>query len=139
MIAKIAGHFTPDALFAPAGIGRYAVAGLANTGAAFCVMIGAMAVGMPLPLANAGGFATGLAVSFLLAGRFTFAGRREDARGLAYAAAFLACYAMNLLVVVTAAAWLPGAVAQILGIGTYTMAFYLACRFWVFSVRSNTA
>ena len=112
---------------------RYAAAGLVNSGVGYAVILGLSAWGAPALLANAGGFAAGFLVSLLISSAWTFGLPRRAAAPARYAAAFAACYALNLCVVGTGlAAGLPEAIAQGGGVAGYAVSFYLACRWWVF-------
>ena len=111
---------------------RYAAGGLVNTGAGYAVMLGLGALGMAAVPANAAGFAAGFLVSLGVA-RYTFGPAQRTAAPLRYAAAFAACYGVNLAMVLAAlGAGLPAQIAQGGGVGAYAVSFYLACRWWVF-------
>ena len=123
---------------------RYAAAGLVNSGAGYAVILALSAGGLHPMAANAGGFAAGLVVSFVIASAWTFGPAERPAAPARYAAAFLACYAANLAVVAGAlAAGLPESSAQAGGVATYAGAFYLTCRWWVYggvgTVRTDVA
>jgi putative flippase GtrA len=122
-------------------IARFGLAGLINTGIGFAVIAG-LDVGLHVSpaLANAAGYLVGMGVGFVLNRRFVFKSQ-TSARATAprYIAVVLAAFALNQLILRLAGASLgPGALphlsAQLAGMVVYTLAVFLACRFWVFRV-----
>jgi putative flippase GtrA len=122
-------------------VARFGLAGLINTGIGFAVIAG-LDVGLHVspPLANAAGYLVGMGVGFVLNRRFVFKSQ-TSARATAprYIAVVLAAFALNQLILRLAGASLgPGALphlsAQLAGMVVYTLAVFLACRFWVFRV-----
>ena len=124
---------------------RYAAAGLVNTAAGYLGIVLAAALGAAPIAANAIGFGVGFLVSLEVARRWTFASERQDGsatgrrdgrdRGVRarYAACFLSCWALNVLVLRTGLALgAPDWLAQGLGVGAYAVSFYLAARVLVF-------
>jgi len=115
---------------------RFAAVGLVNTAVGLAVILGLQLLTPLGPyLANAGGYAAGLSVSFLLNRSWTFgaAGAGLDRQALRFALAFAAAYALNLGVLAGGiAAGLPPAAAQLPAICAYTGAFFVASRVWVF-------
>lgn len=85
-------------------------------------------------LANAIGYAAGLALSFTLNSRWTFAYQGAHAPALArFVLVAGVAYALNLLTVLLAIRLgLNGYVAQALGIPPYTLTTYLASKYFVF-------
>jgi putative flippase GtrA len=120
-------------------IARFGLAGLVNTGIGFAVIAG-LDVGLHVspPLANAAGYLVGMGVGFVLNRRFVFKSQ-TSARATAprYVAVVLAAFALNQLILRLAGASLgqgalPHLAAQLCGMAVYTLAVFLACRFWVF-------
>ena len=112
---------------------RYAAAGVMNTAAGYTGILILSALGTAPVLANAGGFGLGFVVSLFLARRFTFQQTGRPRANARYCVAFVACWTMNVLLMkglVLVA--IPAALAQGGGVCAYAIAFYLACRWWVF-------
>ena len=120
-------------------LSRYGLAGAANSLFGLAV-IAALDVGLGVAsnLANAGGYAAGLVLAFLLNRSFVFRSQRSaQATGPRFALAALAAFALNQLVLTLALRVLDDAdwarlAAQLAGMATYTASLFLACRFWVF-------
>jgi putative flippase GtrA len=122
---------------------RYGAAGLLNTAIGFAV-IAALDLGLAVNpfLANAAGYAVGLAIGFVLSRGFVF--RHNGAlapAGVRYLAGFAACFALNQAVLALAHALLPDTplvhlAAQLAGMAAYTASFFLICRYWVFRATS---
>jgi len=121
-------------------VSRFAAAGVLNTVIGLAVILG-LDVGLSVrpALANAAGYATGIAVSWLLQRRFVF---RTDQADWATRGRFLAtvatAFGLNQAVL-----WLltgllgddPGKrlVAQLIAVATYSTVQFLLLRGWVFS------
>lgn len=91
--------------------------------------------------ANAIGYAVGLAASFALNSRWTFAYRGAQLPALArFLAVALLAYAVNLLVVLASIRYLGlnGYVAQALGVPPYTLTTYFASRAFVFRTGARS-
>lgn len=118
---------------------RYGLVGLLNTAIGYAVIL-ALDLGLHLNpfLANAGGYAVGLMVSFALSRSFVF--RSQDSvrkAGPRYLLAVGAAFALNQLVMGAARALLPDAplghaASQFAGMTSYTIALFLISYFWVF-------
>ncbi len=118
---------------------RFVLVGAANTGVGFGVILALqLGLGAAPHLANAGGYAVGLAFSFTLNRRFVFArggpARRAAAR---FGAAALAAFGINQGVLWAADRLLgPGSLAavaaQALAAASYTVTLFALCRGWVF-------
>ena len=98
----------------------------------------------PPHLANAGGYAVGFVVSFILNRRFTFSdrGRLGPTAGRFLFAALFA-FAINQAVLSLAAGWFghaPAAplIAQGVAAASYTVTLFVLCRLWVFRARPPT-
>jgi putative flippase GtrA len=120
-------------------IARFGLAGLVNTAIGFAV-IAALDVGLHVSpaLANAAGYLVGMGVGFVLNRRFVFKSQ-ASARATAprYIAVVLAAFALNQLILRGVGASLgqgalPHLAAQLAGMAVYTLAVFVACRFWVF-------
>jgi putative flippase GtrA len=113
---------------------RYSGVGVLNTALGLAVIWGLMALGTGPYLANALGYAAGLALSFVLNRAWTFRARGTGWPVLRFLLAFAVAYAANLAVLSAGLAIAPGAAyaAQFAAIGTYSVLFFLLCRFFVF-------
>jgi putative flippase GtrA len=113
---------------------RYALSGLLNTAVGLALIWLFTTLGFVPGVANALGYAIALCLGFVTAKTFVF--RAKDggkARAIRYAGAFLACYAINLLVLYACLALSIGPlVAQTIAVGSYVVCMYLACRLYVF-------
>jgi putative flippase GtrA len=117
-------------------VGRFAVAGVLNTLVGLSVIFGVkLAFAAPEALANAAGYAVGLAVSITLNRKWVFRSIAPARAALCrFLLVFAAAYAVNLGVVLLAAGTfgVNGYLAQTLGVGTYAVLFYLGSRSFVF-------
>jgi putative flippase GtrA len=135
-----------DALLDLAWTGaRFAVVGLANTAVGFGVIM-TLQFGLRAPphLANAGGYAVGFVVSFVLNRRFTFADHgRLGPTAVRFAIAALGAFALNQAALSMATRWLGhGGAAPVIAQGiaavSYTLASFVLCRAWVFRQSALT-
>lgn len=123
---------------------RYGLVGVLNTAVGYAVIL-ALDLGAKLNpfLANAGGYAVGLLVSFALSRSFVF--RSQDSVrkvGPRYLIAVAASFALNQLVMGAARPLLPDtplghAASQFAGMTSYTAALFLLSYFWVFPRRGG--
>src|SRR6185437_5500141 len=120
-------------------IARFGVAGLINTAVGFAVVVALdPGLGVAPPIANAIGYLVGMGVGFVLNRGFVFRSRDGlPASGLRYASAALGAFVLNQAVLRLAGAMLGAGAAQhiaaqLCGMATYSIALFLACRFWVF-------
>jgi putative flippase GtrA len=129
----------PDAKAFASLLARYGLAGLAITTAGFAV-IAVLDAGLHVApaLANFAGYLVGVPLGFALNRRFVFRHQGElAATGVKYFVAVAASFGLNQLVLRLAGGLLgPGAgphlAAQCAGMVTYTVANFLAARYWVF-------
>ncbi|MDB5457307.1 MAG: GtrA family protein [Caulobacter sp.] len=121
---------------------RYGAAGVVNTLVGLSVIVALeQGAGLNPFLANAGGYAVGICVSFVLSRLFVF-GAARSWRGAAprYAAAVVLAFGLNQGVlwlartVLGALAWGP-IVAQGAAVISYTAALFLISRYWVFAAE----
>ncbi len=120
-------------------LSRVAEVGLRNTLISLTIIM-ALDRGMRVnpQLANAGGYAVGIASGFLLSRRFVFrstAGSRATAPK--YLVTVLAGFCLNQLVLAEArrvlgAGTLEHLVSQLCAMGSYTVSVFMVCRYWVF-------
>lgn len=75
---------------------RFAVVGLFNTAFGYGLYLGLLWLGLPYWLAWGGALVAALAIGFVLSGRFVF-GPAHPARFMLYMTAWVAIYALNLL------------------------------------------
>jgi putative flippase GtrA len=116
---------------------RYLVVGLLNTLVGLLVIIALQALlGFSPFVANACGYATGILVGFVANRSWTFRHSGPIALSVAlYAAMFTICYSLNLVVLwlaLNVLGW-PAALAQLAGMGTYTLCFFIGCKTVVFA------
>lgn len=116
---------------------RYGIVGVVNTGIGYLVILGLHAQGASLVLANLGGYAAGLAVSYLGNRAWTFgASRTVGAELPLYLAVVAGCFVLNLGAVrLLLAAGLPFAAAQAVGVFTYSTIMFMGLRHVVFAAR----
>ena len=118
----------------------FGATGVVNTAVGLAVIIGLMMAFDVTPwIANAGGYAVGLTVSFVLNRFWTF---RDTATGmpiLAFLFAVAVSFVVNLGVLTAALAIWPEhrVVAQILAVASYSCVFFIACRLVVFNERAK--
>ena len=121
---------------------RYGLVGLINTAVGYAVIL-ALDLGLKLNpfIANAGGYAVGLLISFVLSRSFVFRSQDSVRRaGPRYVIAVAAAFALNQLVMGAARALLPDAplghaTSQLAGMASYKVALFLISYFWVFPRR----
>ncbi|HXQ10051.1 MAG TPA: GtrA family protein [Caulobacteraceae bacterium] len=120
-------------------VARFGLVGLINTAIGFAVVV-ALDPGLHVApaIANAVGYLVGVAVGFILNRDFVFRSSRGlTASGARYAIAALGAFVLNQGVLrLAGTAFGLGAVqhiaAQLCAMATYSVVFFLACRFWVF-------
>ena len=120
-------------------IARFGLAGLANTLVGLAVIaILDVGVGLNPHIANAVGYLVGLVVSFAMNRSFVF---RDDRRaadtGPKFVVAALGCFALNQVGLAAASAILGDAdlarlMAQLVGMGIYSVCLFVVLRLWVF-------
>ncbi len=95
---------------------------------------------MPPLAANATGYAAGFALSFLLHRQYTFRSNVKLGQGMAsYLAVVSGAYAANVITLLGSMEWLGLSpyLAQILGIGVYTVLVFLGSNTLVFDRRNR--
>ena len=118
---------------------RFALVGAANTLIGGCVILLLQGPFRWSPaLANAGGFAIGLTIAFLLNRSFVFraAGARSS-QAMRFLVTVVVAFGLNELVLSLAVApsrAVTGSTiaAQMAAMATYTVVNFVLCRFWVF-------
>lgn len=118
---------------------RFGLAGVANTLVGLGV-IAALDLGMGVrpAIANAAGYAAGIALSFMLSRQFVFRSRRPakiTAPRFLLSAAI--AFAVNQAALAAAGHFLGGdpasrLAAQVCGIVSYTLTLFVLSRFWIF-------
>jgi putative flippase GtrA len=114
---------------------RFLSSGVANTLAGFAVIFGLMALGVGPIMANVAGYATGLALSFVLSRRFVFSSAGTlHSEAMRFLLAFFAAFAVNLTVLqlLVGALNLQPYVAQVVSAAAYTLVMYVLSRWFVF-------
>jgi len=114
---------------------RYGILGLANTAVGYAIILGLHAKGVPLVLANLGGYAAGLAMSFLGNRSWTFGTSRSlRAEFALYAVVVAVSFLLNLGVVhLLVGMGLGVPAAQAAGVATYSTIMFLGLRHVVFA------
>jgi putative flippase GtrA len=118
---------------------RFGLVGVANTVLGLCIIAG-LDLGLHLnaQVANALGYAAGMALSYVLNRSFVFQNTATARSTLPkFIAAMAIAFAVNQAVLFLAGKLLGSApqmrlAAQALAIGTYTVVNFGLCRFWVF-------
>ena len=120
-------------------IARFGLAGLVNTAVGFGVIVLLDPVlGLPPALANALGYAAGMASGFALNRGFVFRSHGAlPATGLRYAVAVASAFALNQGVLRVMGALLSAGpimrlAAQLAAMAAYSVFLFVACRAWVF-------
>lgn len=122
---------------------RFGLVGMVNTAIGLAVIYSLMFFfGIGVAGANLVGYVIGLGVSFALNRLWTFNSTQQVSRVLPkYVLVAGACYLLNLgmVVVSTASRLIDPYLAQLLGIGVYTVCMFVACRWFVFAPSRYTA
>jgi len=120
-------------------IARFGLAGLINTAVGFSVVcLLDIVLKLPPAVANAGGYAVGIAVSFVLNRVFVFRSRTSaPSAGLRFLLAAALAFALNQVVLRLVGAILGAGVlqhlaAQALAMAVYSVSLFVLCRSWVF-------
>lgn len=114
---------------------RFGFVGVLNTLSALAVIYALMALGVGPYLANLGGYAVGLVISFTLNRRWTFRSTNLSGPGLVarFLIAVAVSYLVNLLTVYLCLhVGVPPHLAQLLGMPAYTLCFYVSSKLFVF-------
>jgi putative flippase GtrA len=118
---------------------RFLLVGAANTAVGFGVTMALeFALGLSPQLANAGGYAVGAVLSFFLNRRFVFGTEGHFGPAAArFALGMLAAFILNQIVLLVlthrfGSKGLAAAACQIVAMASYTLAFFVLCRWWVF-------
>lgn len=114
---------------------RFAGVGIFNTAIGLSVIWLLMWVGLNPWLANAGGYAVGLAVSYTLNRIWTFDAGAKPHRIGAYLLAFAASYTLNIAVLTLCylSAGMNPYLAQLFASAAYTITFFILCQWVVFA------
>ena len=118
----------------PVQIIRYGSVGLLNTAITFVVIAVLTYTGQDPFVANAVGFGAGLANSFFMNRRFTFAARPRLYDVLPFIASFAIAYGCNIVVLYAAIslASIAEMVPQMIGMAAYNIVFFVLMKSWVF-------
>jgi putative flippase GtrA len=120
-------------------VSRFGLAGLVNTGIGLSV-IAALDLGLHVDphIANAVGYAGGVATGYVLNRLFVFKSREDvSSTGFKYLAAVAAAFLVNQGVLALAGplfgpAPLGRLAAQVTAMASYTLLTFVLCRLWVF-------
>src|SRR5436190_8515058 len=117
---------------------RFGLAGLVNTAIGYSVIAALdLGLGVDSHLANLAGYVVGISVSYVLQRSFVFGSRAAHGRTIgrylvAAAVAFLINQAvLTLGLHVVGDAKLGRALAQLVAVGSYSVAFFVILRLWV--------
>ena len=120
-------------------LSRFASVGLLNTLISLGVIMALdRGLGADPQIANAAGYAVGIASGFLLSRKFVFrSAAGPSATAPKYLLTVLAGFCLNQLVLAEArrvlgAGTLEHLLAQLCAMGSYTVSVFLVCRYWVF-------
>lgn len=118
---------------------RFGLAGLVNTGVGLSVIAGLdLGLHVAPPLANAAGYAVGVAIGFVLNRGFVFKDDGHIGRtGSKYLGAVAVAFVANQAVLLAAGHLyshmaLGRLAAQITAMGSYTLLLFALCKVWVF-------
>jgi len=115
---------------------RFAASGVANTGLGLAAIYMAMLFGIQYIIANALGYAIGLACSFLINRTWTFQRKTGGAHKdiIPFLLLALAAYAVNLAAVVSLVelTGTPVVMAQLVGVVVYAICSFLGMKYLVF-------
>ncbi|WP_236846605.1 MULTISPECIES: GtrA family protein [unclassified Bosea (in: a-proteobacteria)] len=118
---------------------RFGVVGLINTALGYAVILTGLALGWGDIVSNAAGYAAGLLAGFTLNRRWTFGSQAGPSmsEGRRYVLVFLAAYCANLAVLALARSlgFVESPLAQLAGLCTYSILFYLGSSRYVFVSR----
>lgn len=116
---------------------RFGVVGMLNTLVGLAAIYSLMFFLDASPgFANAAGYVVGLSVSFVLNRIWTFGNRQRIVHVLPrYLLVACCCYLLNLSIVLlsTASKSASPYLAQLFGVGPYTITMFLGCRWFVFT------
>jgi putative flippase GtrA len=116
-------------------VARFLLVGVGNTLTGLAVIFAAKAVGVGDVVANATGYAVGIALSFALNRRWTFRHEGPVHHALArFLAVTAVAYLANLAVVlgVISTGVVSSYLAQVAGVPAYTLVGYLGSRWYAF-------
>jgi putative flippase GtrA len=120
---------------------RFAITGAANSVVGFSVLLAALRLGCGDIAANLTGFAAGLTVGFVANRQWTFAveGRVSLAEVVRYLMGFALAWTLNIAVVMAGvrAGYAGSPFIHLAGIVTYSLAFYVISRSYVFAPRKD--
>jgi len=120
---------------------RFGIVGLVNTALGYAVILTGLALGWGDIASNAAGYAAGLLAGFLLNRRWTFrsSGNANIGEGRRYALVFLGAYGANLAVLSLARSlgFVESPIAQLAGLCSYSILFYLGSSRYVFVSRPD--
>lgn len=120
---------------------RFGVVGLVNTALGYAVILAGLALGWGDLVSNAAGYAVGLLAGFALNRRWTFGSQagRSASEGRRYLLVFLAAYCANLavLALTRSLGFVESPLAQLAGLCTYSILFYLGSSRYVFVSRPD--
>ena len=118
---------------------RFVLVGVANTIVGLGIILILTELGAPKVPANMLGYACGLVVSFILNSRYTFKTDLSIGRARKFLAVFGICYSLNLgmLLFLADVQGVDERLAQTGAVFTYTIAFFILSRLFVFNQRRS--
>lgn len=121
---------------------QFGFVGILNTIVGYTIILIALWFGFNDISANVSGYAIGLALSFLLNSRWTFGGMTATSISVVarYLIAFAFSYTTNLIVILELRSThlLSSWAVHLVGIGIYTILFYITSKYFVFSKNATT-
>ena len=126
-------------------LARFGGAGVLNTALGLAVILALdVGLGVDRRLANAAGYAAGVALGLVLQKRFVFRGQAHaPGANRRYLAAMLLAFGLNQIVLTLAGVALPDGpagrtAAQLAAMATYTASQFVLFRLWVFRPAART-
>ena len=118
---------------------RFVLVGVANTIVGLGIILILTELGVAKVPANMMGYACGLVVSFILNSRYTFKTDLSVRRARKFLAVFGICYLLNLgvLLILADGHGVDERLAQTGAVFTYTIAFFILSRLFVFNQRAE--
>ena len=113
---------------------RYISVGVLNSLLGLSVIWFLLRLQMPPLLANAGGYAAGLLLAYILNRRWTFQATPQASQFKRFILAFIIAYGVNLgvLIFLLQTLHLKDIAAQTMAVAAYTICFFLLSRYYVF-------
>ena len=119
-------------LIEPAMLMRFASVGVVTTVLDLVLFSAFSASGIPAGAANIGSYSSGIALSYVLNRKFTFASDASALRFAKFVAAMLCGLALSTLLVIVCTMLVPAIVAKIVTVPIVFLWNFVVSRWWVF-------